>query len=87
MCLNMQNNVGKSANPYVEGVKEYRDDFEPNADDLITKFTEIAEVGYDAFIKYAVSDVNVKNAVINGGPVQVERRQLPHSLKAPGFNP
>jgi hypothetical protein len=69
----------------VQGVKEYRDDFEPNADDLITKFTEISEVGYDAFIKYAVSDVNVKNAVINGGPVQVGT-QLPHSLKAPGFN-
>ena len=52
----------KVAAELVEGVKEYRDEFEPNADDLITKFGEIAENGYESFLKYSMSDVNVKNA-------------------------
>ena len=52
----------KVAAELVEGVKEYRDEFEPNADDLIAKFGEIAENGYESFLKYSMSDVNVKNA-------------------------
>jgi|TARA_B110000977_G_scaffold22513_2_gene27134 3'-phosphoadenosine 5'-phosphosulfate sulfotransferase len=49
----------------VDGVKEYRDEFEPDADVLIAKFTEIQENGYTAFVRICASDVKVKNAVIN----------------------
>ena len=49
----------------MDGVKAYREEFEPNADDLIAKFTEISNEGYAAFVKHSMSDVNVKNAVIN----------------------
>ena len=53
------------AGELVDGVKAYREEFEPNADDLIAKFTEISNEGYAAFVKHSMSDVNVKNAVIN----------------------
>jgi len=53
------------AEELADGVAEFRQEYEPDADDLIAKFTEISEVGYDAFVKYSISDVNVKNAVIN----------------------
>jgi len=47
------------------GVAEYRDEFEPGADDLMRKFQDIASEGYPAFVKYAASDERVKNAMIN----------------------
>jgi hypothetical protein len=49
----------------VEGVIEYRAEFEPDADALIQKFKDIERNGYEAFVKYSMSDVKVKNAVIN----------------------
>jgi len=50
----------KVAAELVDGVKEYREEYEPDADNLIAKFSEIAEVGYDAFVKHSMSDVSVK---------------------------
>jgi gas vesicle protein len=59
----------------VEGVKEYRSDFEPDADDLIKKFSDIQSNGYEAFVKYSLSDVKVKNAVINALYDEMEQAQ------------
>jgi gas vesicle protein len=59
----------------VEGVKEYREDFEPDADDLIKKFSDIQSNGYEAFVKYSLSDVKVKNAVINALYDEMEQAQ------------
>ena len=64
----------KVAGELVEGTKEYRDEL-PDADDLIAKFTEIAESGYEAFVKHSVADVNVKNAVINALLDEMEEAQ------------
>ena len=59
----------------VEGVKEYREDFKPDADDLIKKFSDIQSNGYEAFVKYSLSDVKVKNAVINALYDEMEQAQ------------
>ena len=59
----------------VEGVREYREDFEPDADDLIAKFQDIAERGYEAFVKISMEDVKVKNAVINALMDEMEEAQ------------
>ena len=55
--------------------KEYREEFEPDADDLIQKFSDIAERGYEAFIKYSMNDVKVKNAIINALYDEMEEAQ------------
>lgn len=36
---------------------------------------EISEAGYDAFVKYSMDDVNVKNAVINALYDEMEEAQ------------
>ena len=59
----------------VEGVREYREDFEPDADALIEKFADIQSNGYEAFVKYSLSDVKVKNAVINALYDEMEEAQ------------
>ena len=59
----------------VEGVREYREDFEPDADALIEKFADIQNNGYEAFVKYSLSDVKVKNAVINALYDEMEQAQ------------
>ena len=59
----------------VDGVKEYWEEFEPDADDLIQKFSDIAERGYEAFIKYSMNDVKVKNAIINALYDEMEEAQ------------
>ena len=65
----------KVAAELVDGVKEYREEFEPDADDLIQKFSDIAERGYEAFIKYSMNDVKVKNAIINALYDEMEEAQ------------
>ena len=65
----------KVAGELVDGVKEYRDEFEPNADDLIDKFGQIAENGYESFLKISMTDVNVKNAIINALYDEMEEAQ------------
>ena len=59
----------------VEGVREYREDPEPDADALIEKFADIQNNGYEAFVKYSLSDVKVKNAVINALYDEMEQAQ------------
>ena len=65
----------------VDGVIEYRDEFEPNADDMIMKFTDIRNNGYEAIVKYSMSDVNVKNAVINALYDEMEAAQQAAAAK------
>jgi hypothetical protein len=65
----------KVAAELVDGVEEYREEFEPDADDLIKKFSDIAERGYEAFIKYSMNDVKVKNAIINALYDEMEEAQ------------
>eukprot|EP00238_Polyblepharides_amylifera_P010615 CAMPEP_0196579790 /NCGR_PEP_ID=MMETSP1081-20130531/24747_1 /TAXON_ID=36882 /ORGANISM="Pyramimonas amylifera, Strain CCMP720" /LENGTH=193 /DNA_ID=CAMNT_0041899475 /DNA_START=274 /DNA_END=855 /DNA_ORIENTATION=+ len=53
------------AGDLVLGVKEYYEDFQPNADDLMAKFEEISVNGYKAFMKIGSEDKQVQNAIIN----------------------
>ena len=54
---------------------EFREEFEPDADDLIQKFGEIAEKGYESFVRIAMADAKVKNAVINALLDEMEEAQ------------
>ena len=65
----------KVAVELADGVREYREEFEPDADDLIAKFGEIAEKGYESFVRIAMADVKVKNAVINALLDEMEEAQ------------
>jgi len=65
----------KVAGELAGGVREYREEFEPDADDLIAKFGEISEKGYESFVRIAMADVKVKNAVINALLDEMEEAQ------------
>jgi hypothetical protein len=65
----------KVASELVDGVVEFREEFEPDADDLIQKFGEIAEKGYESFVRIAMADAKVKNAVINALLDEMEEAQ------------
>ena len=65
----------KVALELVDGVAEFREEFEPDADDLIQKFGEIAEKGYESFVRIAMADAKVKNAVINALLDEMEEAQ------------
>uniref|UniRef100_A0A7S0RW90 Uncharacterized protein n=1 Tax=Pyramimonas obovata TaxID=1411642 RepID=A0A7S0RW90_9CHLO len=67
--------VKKVAADLVLGVKEYYDDFQPDADELIEKFEEIAEKGYQSFMRIAVADKRVQNAIINALMDEMEEEQ------------
>ena len=56
-------------------MREYGEEFEPDADDLIAKFGEISEKGYGSFVRIAMADVKVKNAVINALLDEMEAAQ------------
>mmetsp|Transcript_28632 Transcript_28632/g.54794 ORF Transcript_28632/g.54794 Transcript_28632/m.54794 type:complete len:273 (+) Transcript_28632:70-888(+) len=65
----------------VLGVQEYRSEFEPDADDLIEKFGTIARDGYKAFLKIALDDKRVQNAIINALMDAMEEEQAQQTTK------
>ncbi|KAK3276413.1 hypothetical protein CYMTET_15509 [Cymbomonas tetramitiformis] len=66
MMAQSEDKLKAVAGDLVLGVQEYRDDFEPDADDLIDKFRTIELNGYKAFLDIAMKDKRVQNAVVNG---------------------
>jgi hypothetical protein len=78
MAMMMKQSEGKlkeAAGDLVLGVKEYYEDFQPDADELLAKFQEIAKKGYPAFMKIAVADIRVQNAIINALMDDMEEEQ------------
>eukprot|EP00976_Prorocentrum_cordatum_P103142 1193340-Prorocentrum_minimum.AAC.6 len=65
----------KAAADNAAGVKEWYDDFQPDSDELISKFEEIADKGYQSFMKIAVADKRVQNAIINTLMDEMEEEQ------------
>lgn len=66
MMAQSEDKLKAVAGDLVLGVQEYRDDFEPDADDLIDKFRTIELNGYKAFLDIAMKDKRVQNAIVNG---------------------
>jgi len=65
------------AQQQADGVQAYYDDFQPGADDLIAKFSAIAEKGYPAFMTIAGDDARVKNAIINALMDEAQQASTP----------